>query len=87
MSAGEMTLWNSVLTILVAVIGWVMNEKFKSLNDVTKLLNRTREEFARDHITRQEVREDMQQILIRFDKLENKLDQVLKGSNDARNER
>ena len=79
----EITLWNSILTILVAVIGWIMNEKFKSLNDVTKLLNRTREEFARDHITRQEVREDMQQILIRFDKLENKLDQVLKGSKHA----
>ena len=79
----EITLWNSILTILVAVLGWIMNEKFKSLNDVTKLLNRTREEFARDHITRQEVREDMQQILIRFDKLENKLDQVLKGSKHA----
>lgn len=83
MSPMEITLWNSILTILVAVIGWIMNEKFKSLNDVTKLLNRTREEFARDHITRQEVREDMQQILIRFDKLENKLDQVLKGSKHA----
>ena len=82
-----MTLWNVVLTILVAVIGWIMNEKFKCLNDVAKLLNRTREEFARDHITRQEVREDMQQILIRFDKLENKLDQVLKGSDNASRDR
>ena len=83
MSETEMTLWNAILTLLVAVFGWIMNEKFKALNDVTKLLNRTREEFARDHITRQEVREDMQQILIRFDKLENKLDQVLKGSDNA----
>lgn len=83
MSETEMTLWNAILTLLVGVFGWIMNEKFKALNDVTKLLNRTREEFARDHITRQEVREDMQQILIRFDKLENKLDQVLKGSDNA----
>jgi ABC-type glutathione transport system ATPase component len=85
MTPVEMTLWNSVLTILVAVIGYIMNEKFKALNDVTKLLNRTREEFSRDHVTRSEMREDMRHILERFDKLERKLDRVL-GDKHASNE-
>jgi len=84
MTPMEMTLWNSVLTILVAVIGYIMNEKFKSLNDVTKLLNRTREEFSRDHVTRSEMRQDMQSILDRFDKLERKLDRVLETEKNAR---
>lgn len=84
MTPMEMTLWNSVLTILVAVIGYIMNEKFKSLNDVTKLLNRTREEFSRDHVTRSEMRQDMQSILDRFDKLERKLDRVLEVDKNAR---
>ena len=84
MSEIEMTLWNSILTILVCVIGYIMNEKFKSLNDVTRLLNRTREEFSRDHVTRAEMRQDMQSILDRFDKLERKLDRVLETDRDAR---
>lgn len=83
MSEIEMTLWNSILTILVCVIGYIMNEKFKSLNDVTRLLNRTREEFSRDHVTRAEMRQDMQSILDRFDKLERKLDRVLEVERDA----
>jgi len=84
MSEIEMTLWNSILTILVCVIGYIINEKFKSLNDVTRLLNRTREEFSRDHVTRAEMRQDMQSILDRFDKLERKLDRVLEVERDAR---
>lgn len=84
MSEIEMTLWNSILTILVCVIGYIMNEKFKALNDVTRLLNRTREEFSRDHVTRAEMRQDMQSILDRFDKLERKLDRVLEVERDAR---
>lgn len=84
MTSMEMTLWNSVLTILVVVIGYIMNEKFKSLTDVTRLLNRTREEFSRDHVTRAEMRQDMQSILDRFDKLERKLDRVLEADRDAR---
>jgi Tfp pilus assembly protein PilO len=85
MTPMEMMLWNVVLTVFVAGIGYVMNEKFKALNDVTKLLNRTREEFSRDHVTRTEMREDMRHIIERFDKLERKLDRVL-GDKSASNE-
>jgi len=40
------------------------------------LLNRTREEVARDHITRSEFRADMQQLMDRFDRLERKIDNL-----------
>jgi tetrahydromethanopterin S-methyltransferase subunit G len=43
------------------------------------LLNRTREEVARDHITRTEFRADMQQLMDRFDRIERKIDN-LRGS-------
>jgi ABC-type glutathione transport system ATPase component len=85
MNEMEMTLWNVLLTVILAAIGFIMNEKFKALNDVTKLLNRTREEFSRDHVTRSEMREDMRHILERFDKLERKLDRVL-GDKSASSE-
>ena len=73
----EMMLWNVVLTLLVGVMGWIMNEKFQEINRLGILLNKTREEVARDHMTRQEFRQDMQQIIDRFDRLEQKIDRLV----------
>jgi hypothetical protein len=69
-----------VLTAIVAMLGFILKEKFAEINRLGILLNRTREEVARDHITRTEFRADMQQLLDRFDRLERKIDN-LRGSN------
>jgi Tfp pilus assembly protein PilN len=76
----EMMIWNVVLTAIVALLGFVIKEKFAELNRLSILLNKTREEVARDHITRSEFRADMQQLLDRFDRIERKLDS-LRGNN------
>ena len=76
----EMLVWNIILTAIVALLGFVLKEKFGELNRLGILLNRTREEVARDHITRTEFRADMQQLLDRFDRIERKLD-AIRGSN------
>jgi hypothetical protein len=75
----EMMIWNVVLTAIVALLGFIVKEKFAELQRLSILLNRTREEVARDHITRSEFRADMQQLMDRFDRLERKIDN-LKGS-------
>lgn len=72
----EMMVWNMVLTALVALLGFVMREKFAELNRLGILLNRTREEVARDHITRAEFRADMKELLERLDRLEVKIDNL-----------
>jgi hypothetical protein len=76
----EMMVWNLVLTAIVAMLGFILKEKFAEINRLGILLNRTREEVARDHITRNEFRADMQQLMDRFDRLERKIDN-LKGAN------
>lgn len=76
----EMLVWNIVLTAIVALLGFVLKEKFAEINRLGILLNRTREEVARDHITRTEFRADMQQLLDRFDRIERKLD-AIRGHN------
>ena len=68
----EMLVWNMILTGVVAVLGFVVKEKFAELQRLGILLNRTREEVARDHITRAEVREDMRQLIDRLEKLDQK---------------
>jgi hypothetical protein len=74
----EMMLWNAALSTIVAVMGFLLKGKFDELDRLSILLNKTREEVARDHITRSEFRADMQQLLDRFDRLERKIDS-LKG--------
>ena len=77
----EMMIWNVILTAIVALLGFVIKEKFAELQRISILLNRTREEVARDHITRTEFRADMQQLLDRFDRLERKID-TLRATHD-----
>ena len=76
----EMLVWNMILTGIVAVLGFVVKEKFAELHRLGILLNRTREEVARDHITRAEVREDMRQLIDRLEKLDQKIDQLIKNA-------
>lgn len=77
-----MLVWNIVLTAIVALLGFVLKEKFSEINRLGILLNRTREEVARDHITRTEFRADMQQLLDRFDRLERKIDNLKTGASE-----
>ena len=76
----EMLVWNMILTGIVAILGFVVKEKFAELQRLGILLNRTREEVARDHITRAEVREDMRQLIDRLEKLDQKIDQLIKNA-------
>lgn len=68
--------WNTVLTLLIGVVGFFMASKFKELDRISILLNRTREEVARDHITRTEFRQDMKELIERFDRIEAKIDNL-----------
>ena len=79
-----MMIWNIVLTALVAMMGFFLKDKFAELARLGVLLNKTREEIARDHITRAEVRADMEKLVEhvdnRFNRLEVKLDVLAKGT-------
>ena len=69
-------LWNLLLTVLLGVVAFFMANKFKELDRISVLLNKTREEIARDHITRAEFRADMKSLFERFDAIEKKLDNL-----------
>jgi hypothetical protein len=76
----EMMLWNMALSVIVGIMGFVVKEKFAEVQRLGILLNRTREEVARDHITRAEVKADLQAIREHFDdgfkRLEAKIDKL-----------
>jgi predicted DNA-binding protein YlxM (UPF0122 family) len=73
----EMMIWNASLSFLVGVLGWVLREKSAELQRVTILLNRTREEVAKEYVTKAEVHADINRVLARLDKLDEKLDRLM----------
>jgi hypothetical protein len=73
-----MEIWTGGLTIFMAVIGYIMHEKFAELARISILLNKTREEVARDNVTQAEIDKVMEHIDARFNKLESKIDQLIK---------
>ena len=63
--------------IIGVLIMIVFKDKADDLKRQGILLGKTREEMARDYITKVEVRSDMAQIINRFDRLEEKLDRFI----------
>ncbi len=77
-----MMVWNVVLTAVVGLMGFLLKSKFDELSRISILLNRTREEVARDHITRKEVDDRVEKLVVhmdqRFNRIEQKLDDMRK---------
>ena len=71
------TVWSATLTLLMSVMGYIVNEKFRELARITILLNKTREEVARDNVTQAEVDRITNHIDQRFNKLEAKIDLLM----------
>ena len=76
-------LWNLITSILVALVMFMLKNSHDEQQRIQILLNKTREEIARDHITRAEVRADLERIMERFDtgfeRLEAKIDALAKA--------
>jgi hypothetical protein len=73
----EMMLWNMVLTTLLGVLAYMGHEKASEINRLNILLNKTREEIARDNVTQAEMDKFVQHIDQRFNKLEAKIDALM----------
>jgi hypothetical protein len=79
----EMMIWNIILTAVVGIMVFLLKGKFNDLDRLGILLNKTREEVAREHVTRGEMNVVVDKLGDRFDRaverLESKLDGLKKG--------
>jgi len=76
--------WNIVLSAGLGLVSWVLKEKSDELKRVTILLNRTREEVAKEYVTKVEVHADINRVLDRLDRLDEKLDRLMEDRNAKR---
>ena len=77
-SNSMMMLWNLMLTVVVGIIGYILKDKFDELQRLSILLNRTREEIARENVTKVELDSIVTHLDARFTKLEGKIDELIK---------
>jgi hypothetical protein len=79
MSQEFLMLWNAILSLAGVLVGLWVREKSAELARLNILLNRTREEVARDNVTQAEIDKIMAHIDARFNKLEVKIDQLIQS--------
>jgi hypothetical protein len=68
--------WNIFITLVLAPLLYGIRANAAELKRQDILLNKTREEIAKYYVTKPEVRTEMDLILERFEKLEEKIDKI-----------
>jgi hypothetical protein len=70
-------IWNLLLSVAAGSIVWWIRGINSKIDELFGLVNKTRENIAREYALKSEVDKDLQKILDRFDRLENKLDAMI----------
>jgi Tfp pilus assembly protein PilO len=68
---------NILFGVVIAMIGWWLKTQREELDRLRILLNRTREEMAKEYVTKSDSSEVLSQIMNKFDRLEEKIDRLM----------
>lgn len=78
----EMTiLWNVGLTAALGLIGWLARLVWSEQQRLQILINKTREEMAKEYVTKVEVHADINRVLDRLERLDAKIDKLFETKN------
>jgi Tfp pilus assembly protein PilO len=70
-------LLNMVFAAVISGLGWWIKSQHDELKRVTILLNRTREEMAKEYVTKSDNTVVLDRVMVRFDRLEEKIDRLM----------
>ena len=76
MEVSPYIVWNALITLVLAPIWFQIRQNAAELKRQDILLNKTREEIAKEYVTKNELRDDMNAIMDRMDKISEKLDKL-----------
>ena len=68
---------NVGLTAAIGGLGWWLKSQHDELERVQILLNKTREELAKEYVSKVENNTVMDRVMDRFDRLEEKIDRLM----------
>lgn len=73
----DLTIWNILLSFGLGLIGWLARSITAEQQRISILLNRTREEIAKEYVTKTEAKDDITRVLDRLESLDQKLDRLM----------
>ena len=71
-------IWNEILTMAICLFMWWIRSTSASINKVKEEVSETREKMALIYATKEDVKDDMTQLMQRFDRLESKIDDMIR---------
>ena len=79
----DMEMWNILLTIVIAPIVYSIRQNFVELKRIDVLLNKTREEVAKNYVTKDEMENNTDRVIRMLNKLEAKLDKLFEKNKSS----
>ena len=76
MEVSAYIIWNVLITLIIAPVFYSIRQNTAELRRQDILLNKTREEIAKDYVTKTELRDDMGLLMDRIEKIGEKLDKL-----------
>ena len=75
----DMTMiWNAILTMAIGGFMWWIRSTSAAISKVKEEVAETREKMALVYATKEDVKDDMTQLMQRFDRLESKIDDMIR---------
>jgi len=73
----ELMVWNGVLTLILGLVGYFLRERSNEISRLSILINKTREEMAKEYVTKKEMESDINRVIDRLDALDSKIDRLI----------
>lgn len=70
-------IFDVAIGVFFAAVSWILREKSEEIKRLSILLNRTREEIAKEYVTKTEVHTDINRVLARLEIIDAKLDRFV----------
>jgi hypothetical protein len=75
----DMTMiWNAILTMAIGGFMWWIRSTSVAISKVKDELSKSKENMAIMYATKEDVKDDMTQLMQRFDRLESKIDDMIR---------
>ena len=69
-------LWNVIMTVIILPICFLVRNVLSEQKRIDILVNKTREEIARDYATREQIEADFQRIMDSINNIDSKIDRL-----------
>tara|TARA_R110000803_G_scaffold34488_2_gene75232 strand:- start:4118 stop:4366 length:249 start_codon:yes stop_codon:yes gene_type:complete len=81
MSIDPIMVWNILISIVLAPFAWAFSKMFSEVKRLQILLNKTREDLAKDYATKKELNNETKEIKNMLLRFEAKLDRFIEKHN------